>query len=167
MTGTDHGNGRSARMAAFERASRHLLCTAAEADSSYGAAVAAGVEDIDEWAHGAEVDLGEHFEVVWAGSAEADLETLDRLAAHWPEPPEEEVLLEIALTWGALLGERIVDAVGGAWAYRGDPLHHSLVFPRKGVAFFPMHAIVARFLLGDSAGIEAAYHYLVEYLTES
>ncbi len=158
---------KSAQMLVFERASKQLLCKAAEADTAFGSPVASRSEDIDEWSHTAEVDLGEHFEVVWAGSAEADLETLDLLAAQWEELPEDQVLLDIALSWGALLGERIVDAVGGAWVYREDPLHHSLVFPSKGVAFFPMHAVVARFLMGEVAGIEAAYHYLVGFLTEN
>jgi hypothetical protein len=151
----------------LELASRALLLSSAQADRAYGAGVSSHNDDIDEWAHAAEIDLGELFEVVWSGAAETDLETLDGVAAQWEEPPEDEALHEIALAWGALVGERILEATGGAWVFRADPLHHSLVFPRKGVAFFPMHAVVARFLLGKGAGIEAAYHYLVEFLTEN
>jgi hypothetical protein len=157
----------SKQMQAFEQASKKLLMRTVEADTAYGLAVDSRIEDIDEWSHSAEVELGDHFEVVWAGDAETDLETLDRLAAQWEELPEEEVLHEIALSWGALTGERIVEAVGGSWVYRSDPLHHAVVFPRQGVAFFPMHAIVARFMLGERAGIEAAYHQLVQFLTET
>lgn len=154
-------------LARLEQASARLLLPVDEADRAYGAGTESRLEDIDEWAHTAEVDLGESFEVVWAGHAETDLETLDRLAGQWEEIPEEEVLLDIALSWGALLGERIVEAVGGSWVYRSDPLHHSVVFPRQNVAFFPMHAVVARFLMGRQAGLEAGYHHLVEYLTDS
>lgn len=158
---------RSKQMVAFEQASRKLLLPARDADAAYGSATESKVEEIDEWSHAAETELGDLFEVVWVGDAETDLETLDRLAAQWEELPEEEVLHEIALSWGALVGERILEAVGGSWVYRTDPLHHSLVFPRQDVAFFPMHAVVARFMLGDDAGIEAGYHQLVQFLTET
>lgn len=154
-------------MVKLEQASGKLLMPTDEADRAYGAGTDSKLEEIDELAHAAEYDLSESFEVVWAGNAEADLETLDLLAGQWEEMPEEAVLLDIALSWGALMGERIVDAVGGNWVYRDDPLHHSVVFPRQNVAFFPMHAIVARFMLGRQAGLEAGYHHLVEFLTGS
>ena len=153
---------------ALEHASAQLLMPAAEADKLFGLGKAEGSEEeIAEWVEEAEFDLGEAFEVVWAGAAEADLDTLDRVATNWGEPPDEDALLQMALTWGALVGDRVVEAVGGIWVYREDSLHHSVRFPSKTVEFFPMHAVLARFLLGEDAGLEASYHLLVEYLTSS
>ena len=148
-------------------ASRQLLIGAEEADRAFGPRTAQGAEEVEEWAHSATWDLSEAFEVAWSESAEEDLATLDRLAAEWGEMPDEDALLQIALTWGSFLGERITAAAGGSWVYREDPLHDALHFPRQKVEFFPMHAILARFLIGSQAGIEAGYHQLVEFLTSS
>ncbi len=157
----------SVEMVKLKQASTQVLLPVEEGDRAYGTGTDSRIDEIDDLRHAAEHDLAESFEVVWDGTAETDFETLDRLATQWEELPEEEVLLEIALTWGALVGERIIDAVGGTWVYREDPLHHCVVFERTQAAFFPMHAVVARFMLGDLAGLEAGYHQLVEFLTET
>ncbi|MBI6546396.1 MAG: hypothetical protein HY692_06350 [Cyanobacteria bacterium NC_groundwater_1444_Ag_S-0.65um_54_12] len=144
-----------------------IMSGTAEAQLAFGDAVAQGLEDIDEWAHAAEQDLGEFFEVVWSGSAQEDIVMLDRLAKEWSGQPDDELLYRIALMWGALIGERVIEAVGGNWIYRTNPLHHSLRFVRQNVEFFPMHAVIARFLPEMSGNLEEIYHQLVEYLTEN
>ncbi len=154
----------SQRLAA---ASRQLVLGAAEADRVFGPRHPEGGEEVEEWSHSAEWELSEAFEVVWQDTAEDDLQILDQLVAEWGEAPDEEALLTIALTWGALVGDRILSAVGGEWIYRQDPLHHSVRFPRQKIDFFPMHAILARFLVGPEAGLEAGYHQVVEFLTSN
>lgn len=148
-------------------ASRQLVLGSEEADRAFGARRQQGGEEVEQWAHSAAWDLCEAFEVSWSESTEEDLETLDHLASQWGELPDEEALLQIALTWGALLGERITAAVGGTWVFREDPLHDAVHFPRQKVEFFPMHAVLARFLVGEQAGLEAGYHQLVAFLTSS
>lgn len=110
-------------------------------------------------------DLEAVFEANLSGDDE-DFEALDTLVSEgWGMTlPGEDELLAIVLGWGALLGERIVEAVGGAWVLRPDPLHHSLYFPSAQLEFFPSHAVLARFLAGESASLDIGYHRLVEYL---
>jgi hypothetical protein len=99
---------------------------------------------------------------------EADFALLDQLAEGWnSQPPSEEELASIALGWGAYFGEVIRQTLGGRWILRSDEEHASLSFERLGLEFFPIHAVIRRFMLGLDASLEAEYERLVETLTRS
>lgn len=150
----------------LEEASKIVLLGAVAAERAYGRSADSHDHGIDEWADSAEDELGKAFEVAWSNTAEGDLAILDDLVNEWTGVPESELLREIAIEWGAFVGGRILEAIGGSWTLREDPLHHSLHFTSLEIDFFPMHAIVARFLLGEDAKLELTYHNLVGILTD-
>lgn len=97
---------------------------------------------------------------------ESDFNLFDQLVEGWnAQPPSEEELATIALNWGAYLGEVIRNVLGGQWVLRQEPEHVSLYFERLGLEFFPVHAVLRRFMLGMDASLEAEYERLVETLT--
>ncbi len=115
-------------------------------------------ESVDEIQASFEVPLTEN---------ESDFALFDQLAEGWnDQPPSEEELATISLGWGAYLGEVIRNVLGGKWVLRADSEHASLYFERLGVEFFPVHAVIRRFMLGIDASLEAEYERLVETLTQ-
>lgn len=111
-------------------------------------------------------DVQNSFEVPF-GENESDFALFDQLAEGWNEQPaSEEELAAIALGWGAYLGEVIRNVLGGQWVLRSDAEHASLSFERLGLEFFPVHAVIRRFMLGPSASLETEYEKLVEILTQ-
>lgn len=98
---------------------------------------------------------------------EDDLETLDQMITQgWgSELPSEEDLATIALEWGGYLGDLILKNLGGTWVIRQEPEHLSIRFPRLSTQFFPVHAVLRRFALGQEAALEATYEELVAALT--
>ncbi|MEB3299539.1 MAG: hypothetical protein VKO21_08650 [Candidatus Sericytochromatia bacterium] len=149
------------------QAAQHILLTSEEADTRFGEARPGSEEEVDTWAHQARYALGEAFDADWSGPPEQTVENLEALAANWPERPEDEALAGMALEWGALLGEDLLADLGGHWVLRDDPLHHALRFPRLALDFLPMHAILARFILGEAASLERIHEELVQRLTSS
>lgn len=142
-----------------------------EADGRYGSGLREGSDyrqAVLALLNQAEDSLGEiesTFEVPLR-QTEDDFETLDRLIANgWSDRwPSEAELAAIALGWGAYVAELILKSLGGAWVIRPDPQQSSLRFPRLGVQFFPVHALLRRFALRDRARLEDAYSDLVEAL---
>ena len=149
------------------QAAEHLLMTADDADARFGTAVPGNEEQIDEWAHQARHELSEAFEADWSGPAGTAVENLEVLAANWPERPEDDTLAGIALEWGALLGEDLIEDLGGHWVLRADPLHHAVRFPRVALEFLPMHAVLARFIVGSGAPLTLMHEDLVLRLTNT
>ncbi|MBO9539141.1 hypothetical protein J7643_00960 [bacterium] len=97
-----------------------------------------------------------------------DLEVLDTLITEgWGQelPPEEE-LATIALEWGTYLGDLIIKNLGGSWVIRQEPEHLSIRFSRLETQFFPVHAVLRRFALGQEATLESTYAGLVATLTD-
>lgn len=144
----------------------------AEAQEKYGAGEregAAWLQGANAMADQAEDTLAEiqaSFEVPLTEN-EADFALFDQLAEGWSEQPaSEEELASIALGWGAYLGEVIRNVLGGQWVLRSDAEHASLSFERLGLEFFPVHAVIRRFMLGPSASLETEYEKLVEILTQ-
>lgn len=98
---------------------------------------------------------------------ETDFNLFDQLAEGWSgQPPSEEELATISLAWGSYLGEVIRNVLGGQWVIRSEQEHISLRFARLGLEFFPVHAVIRRFMLGMEASLEAEYERLVETLTQ-
>ncbi|HEY9898135.1 MAG TPA: DUF3806 domain-containing protein [Pantanalinema sp.] len=99
---------------------------------------------------------------------EDDLEVLDQVITEgWGQelPPEEE-LATIALEWGTYLGDLILKNLGGAWVIRQESEHLSIRFGRLETQFFPVHAVLRRFALGQEATLESTYAGLVAALTD-
>ncbi len=147
------------------------LLERAQAEALFGAGEregAAWLQRANELADQADDTLAEihaSFEAPLSES-EDDFATFDLLAEGWNEQPAtEEELALIALGWGAYLGELIRNALGGQWVIRADAEHVSLSFERLGMEFFPVHAVIRRFMLGMDASLEAEYERLVETLT--
>lgn len=142
-----------------------------DADLRYGPGVREGADyrqavlDLANQAEDSRAEIETTFEVP-LDQTEDDLETLDRLiASGWSEQlPSEEELAAIALGWGAYVAELILGSLGGAWVVRPDPQQSSLRFPRLGVQFFPVHALLRRFALRECALLEDAYSDLVAAL---
>lgn len=142
-----------------------------EAQTAFGA----GLREGGEWLQGANAqadraedtlaEIQASFEVPLTEN-EADFGLFDQLAEGWnDQPASEEELATISLAWGAYLGEVIRHVLGGQWVLRDDPAHASLHFARVGLEFFPVHAVIRRFMLGTVASLEAEYEQLVEALT--
>jgi hypothetical protein len=149
------------------QAATHLILASSEADARYGEGRPGLEEALDEWAHQARHNLSEAFGVTWNGPSEDTADNLETLAAHWPERPDDETLAGMALEWGALLGEDLLADLGGHWVQRADALHHAVRFPRLALDFLPMHAILARFIMGEDASLEAMHEDLVQRLTSN
>ena len=147
------------------------LLNGAEAQAAFGA----GEREGAAWLQGANAladqaddtvaEIQASFEVPLTEN-EVDFALFDQLAEGWnQQPPSEEEMASIAVGWGAYLGEVIRNVLGGSWVLRPDPEHVSLNFARVGVEFFPVHAVIRRFMLGEEASLEAEYERLVESLT--
>ena len=147
------------------------LLEVADAQAAFGA----GEREGAAWLQGANLladqaddtvaEIQASFEVPLTEN-EADFALFDQLAEGWSQqPPSEEELASIAVGWGAYLGEVIRNVLGGEWVLRADQEHISLHFARVGVEFFPVHAVIRRFMLGEEASLEAEYERLVESLT--
>ncbi len=139
--------------------------TAFGAGEREGAAWLQGANGLADQADDTMAEIQASFEVALSEN-EADFNLFDQLVEGWSaQPPSEEELATIALGWGAYLGEVIRNALGGQWVLREDPEHVSLNFERLGLEFFPVHAVIRRFMLGMDASLEAEYERLVETLT--
>lgn len=150
-----------------------ILIPDADADARYGAGEREGEtwrHGVDELADQAEDSQGEiesSFEVPLR-QTEDDFEVLDMLISNgWAGSfPSEDEMAAISLGWGAYAGELILQALGGSWVVRPGSEHASIHFPRLGLQFFPVHAILRRFALGDQASLEVTYQHLVDTLVE-
>jgi len=147
------------------------LLDASEAQAAFGvgeregAAWLQGANALADQADDTVAEIQASFEVPLTEN-EADFALFDQLAEGWnQEPPSEEEMASIAVGWGAYLGELIRNVLGGSWVLRPDAEHVSLNFERVGVEFFPVHAVIRRFMLGEEASLEAEYERLVESLT--
>lgn len=149
------------------QAAAHVILPSSEADARYGEGRPGLEETLDEWAHQARYNLTEAFGVAWTGLSEGTAENLETLADHWPERPDDETLAGMALEWGALLGEELQADLGGHWVQRADAMHHAIRFPRLALDFLPMHAILARFIMGDGANLQAIQEDIVQRLTSN
>lgn len=144
-----------------------------EADQRFGAGERSGTDwqqqvlELAEQAEDCRSEIESSFEVPLRED-EQDFEILDLLIANgWQEQaPSEEDLAMIAQTWGAYLGSITRDLLGGDWVLRADSLHHSIRFPRTSTQFFPVHAVLRRFALGDEASLAAAYDDLLSSLAD-
>lgn len=143
-----------------------------EASERYGAETREGAEWRDavnqmvDQAEEAKQEIESSFEVPLRGT-EDDLESLDLLiGTGWTEgPPSDEELAVIAASWGAYLGELVIQNLGGHWVIRPEGHRSSLRFPRLGTQFFPIHAILRRFALGPAGSLLEAYNRLLAELT--
>lgn len=150
-----------------------LLITDAEADALYGAgdrsgeAWLRGVDQVSEQAEDAKNEIESSFEVP-LNQTEDDFEILDMLIANgWAGTwPTEDEMAAISLGWGAYVGELAIQALGGSWVVRPDPVRSSIRFPRVALQFFPVHALLRRFALGDRAALDLTYDHLLETLVD-
>ncbi|HEY9854181.1 MAG TPA: hypothetical protein V6D05_00500 [Stenomitos sp.] len=150
-----------------------ILVPDADADTRYGAgeregeAWRQGVADLADQAEDSKSEIESSFEVPLR-QTEDDFEMLDMLIANgWAGtlPPEEE-LAAISLGWGSYAGDVVLQSLGGSWVVRQDAEHASIRFPRVGLQFFPVHAILRRFALGDQASLDVTYQHLVDTLVD-
>ncbi len=150
-----------------------VLVPDAEADAQFGAGERdgetwrQGVADLTEQAEDSQSEIESSFEVPLR-QTEEDFEILDMLIANgWPGTlPSEDELGAIALGWGAYAGELVIQSLGGAWVVRPDKERASIRFPRVGLQFFPVHALLRRFALGDRASLDTTYQYVVDALVD-
>lgn len=145
----------------------------AEAEMRFGAGKCAGSSwqqkalELMEQAEDCKGEIESSFEVPLR-EEEQDFEILDLLIANgWQEHAlSEEELAAIAQSWGAYIGKVVIDLLGGDWVLRADPLHLSIRFPRTATQFFPVHAVLRRFALGEDATLASAYDALVTSLAD-
>lgn len=148
-----------------------ILVLDAEADACYGAGERAGeawnqgVCELSEEAEDSRSEIESSFEVP-LNQTEDDFEMLDMLIANgWAGTwPSEDEMAAISLGWGSYAGELVMQALGGSWVVRPERERSSVRFPRVGLQFFPVHAILRRFALGDRALLDDTYQHLVETL---
>lgn len=145
----------------------------AEADARYtqgareGDAWEARVDALADEAEDTKTQIENAFESP-LHQTEDDTEVLDAVITEgWGQelPPEEE-LATIALEWGTYLGDLVLKNLGGAWVVREQSEHLSIRFPRLETQFFPVHAVLRRFALGQEATLESTYAGLIATLTD-
>lgn len=150
-----------------------ILVPDAEADARYGAgerdgeAWRQGVAELMSQAEDAQSEIESSFEVPLR-QTEDDFEVLDMLIANgWAGTfPSEDEMAAISLGWGAYAGELVQHALGGSWVVRSEQEHSSIRFPRVALQFFPVHAILRRFALGDQASLDVTYDHVVAALVD-
>lgn len=150
-----------------------VLVPDAEADARFGAGERdgerhrQGVAELSDQAEDSQSEIESSFEVPLRQN-EDDFEVLDMLIANgWAGGlPTEEELAAISLGWGAYAGELVLQCLGGSWVVRPDTEHASIRFPRLALQFFPVHAILRRFALGEAASLEVTYQHLVDTLVD-